>query len=198
MGTRRPFFCDIAQEDFNHVKELISEKRNQREAIIDSMCISVRELLKEANITATVTGRPKHFYSIYKEVYEEKTEFSQLFDLYGIRIISTSIPNCYQILGYIHSKYKPVEGRLDILPLNPTCINRSTQQSSVLMGIALKFKIEQKKCIPFQSMELPAHWSYKEKRHKQKGRGLSWLRQILDEERQSSNHFIENLKVQFI
>ena len=59
-------FATLHRDDFNHIKALISEKRDQREAIIDAMCISVRELLNDANIEATVTGRPKHFYSIYK------------------------------------------------------------------------------------------------------------------------------------
>ena len=191
-------FATLHRDDFNHIKALISEKRDQREAIIDAMCISVRELLNDANIEATVTGRPKHFYSIYKKLYEEKIEFSQLFDLYGIRIISSSIPDCYQVLGHIHSKYKPVEGRLkDYIALPKSNMYQSLHTTVIgTNGHRIEIQIRTQDMHTISEYGIAAHWSYKEKSTtNKKSVDFSWLRQILDEERQSPNHFIENLKI---
>ncbi len=191
-------FATLRREDFNHVKELITEKRDQREAIIESMCISVRELLKEKSIEATISGRPKHFYSIYKKLYEEKIEFSQLFDLYGIRIITTSISNCYQILGYIHSKYKPIEGRLkDYIALPKSNLYQSLHTTIIgPNGHRIEIQIRTEQMHTISEYGIAAHWSYKEKPDKlSKAVDFSWLKEILDEEKQSPNNFIENLKI---
>ncbi len=191
-------FSTLHREDFNHVKDLISEKREQREAIIDAMCISVRELLKDEGIESTVSGRPKHFYSIYKKLYEEKIEFSQLFDLYGIRIITQTVTNCYQILGHIHSKYKPIEGRLkDYIALPKSNMYQSLHTTVIgPNGHRIEIQIRTEDMHTISEYGVAAHWSYKEKQAKDpKAVDLSWLRQILEEEKQSPNNFIENLKI---
>ena len=190
-------FATLHREDFSHIKSLISEKRNQREAIIDAMCISVRELLKDMKIQNDVSGRPKHFYSIYKKLYEEQIEFSQLFDLYGIRVITDSVPNCYQILGYIHAKYTPVEGRLkDYIALPKSNLYQSLHTTVIgPNGHRIEIQIRTKDMHTIAENGIASHWMYKEKVSHKKNVDLSWLTQILDEEKQSSNHFIENLKI---
>ena len=190
-------FSTLHREDFNHIKTLIIEKREQREAIIDSMCISVRELLKKEKINANISGRPKHFYSIYKKLYEEQIEFSQLFDLYGIRIITNTIANCYQILGLVHSKYKPIEGRLkDYIALPKSNLYQSLHTTVIgPNGNRIEIQIRTEDMHTISEYGIAAHWSYKEKKDEEKGVDFSWLRQILDEEKQSPNNFIENLKI---
>ena len=191
-------FATLHRDDFTHIKSMISEKRNQREAIIDSMCISVRELLKDAGIQSDVTGRPKHFYSIYKKLYEEQIEFSQLFDLYGIRVITDSIPNCYQVLGFIHAKYTPVEGRLkDYIALPKSNMYQSLHTTVIgPNGHRIEIQIRTKDMHMIAENGIASHWMYKEKiAPNKKNVDLSWLTQILDEEKQSPNHFIENLKI---
>ncbi len=191
-------FATLHREDFNHIKSLITEKRDQREAIIDSMCISVRELLNEAKIPITISGRPKHFYSIYKKIYDERIEFSQLFDLYGIRIITDTVPNCYQILGYIHSKYKPVEGRLkDYIAVPKSNLYQSLHTTVIgPNGHRIEIQIRTDDMHMIAENGIASHWVYKEKSNiKKKDVDFSWLKEILDEEKQSSNHFIENVKI---
>ena len=190
-------FSTLHREDFNHIKTLIIEKREQREAIIDSMCISVRELLKKEKINANISGRPKHFYSIYKKLYEEQIEFSQLFDLYGIRIITNTIAHCYQILGLVHSKYKPIEGRLkDYIALPKSNLYQSLHTTVIgPNGNRIEIQIRTEDMHTISEYGIEAHLSYKEKKDEEKGVDFSWLRQILDEEKQSPNNFIENLKI---
>lgn len=191
-------FSTLHREDFNHIKALISEKRDQREAIIDAMCINVRELLEAVNIPITISGRPKHFHSIYKKLYDEKIEFSQLFDLYGIRVITDSIPNCYQILGYIHSKYKPVEGRLkDYIAVPKSNLYQSLHTTVIgPNGHRIEIQIRTEEMHLIAENGIASHWVYKEKTtNTKKDVDFSWLKQILDEEKQSSNNFIESLKI---
>lgn len=191
-------FATLHREDFSHIKSLITEKRDQREAIIESMCISVKELLKEVTIPVAISGRPKHFYSIYKKIYDEKIEFSQLFDLYGIRIITDSIPNCYQVLGYIHSKYKPVEGRLkDYIAVPKSNLYQSLHTTVIgPHGHRIEIQIRTEEMHVIAENGIASHWMYKEKNQPiKKDVDFSWLKQILDEEKQSPNNFIENLKI---
>jgi guanosine-3',5'-bis(diphosphate) 3'-pyrophosphohydrolase len=191
-------FATLHREDFNHIRSLISEKRDQREAIIESMSINVRELLVSEKIDASVTGRPKHFFSIFKKLTHEKIEFSQLFDLYGIRIVTDSISNCYLILGIVHSKYKPVEGRLkDYIALPKSNMYQSLHTTVIgPNGNRIEIQIRTHDMHVISEVGIAAHWSYKEKNKPlKKDVDFSWLRQILDEEKQSPNHFIENLKI---
>ena len=129
------------------------------------MCISVRELLKDVNIQSDVTGRPKHFYSIYKKLYEEQIEFSQLFDLYGIRVITDSIPNCYQVLGFISMQNTPVEGRLkDYIALPKSNMYQSLHTTVIgPNGHRIEIQIRTKDMHMIAENGIASHWMYKEK-----------------------------------
>ena len=191
-------FSTLHRDDFNHIKTLITEKRTEREAIINHMCNKVKDLLDQEAIEATITGRPKHFFSIYKKLTNEKIEFSQLFDLYGIRIITNNISDCYQILGHIHSKYKPVEGRIkDYIALPKSNLYQSLHTTVIgPNGHRIEIQIRTTDMHTLAEYGVAAHWSYKENNipdHKHPS--FPWLDQILDEEKQSPNHFIENLKI---
>ena len=191
-------FSTLHRDDFNHIKTLITEKRTEREAIINHMCNKVKDLLDQEAIEATITGRPKHFFSIYKKLTNEKIEFSQLFDLYGIRIITNSISDCYQILGHIHSKYKPVEGRIkDYIALPKSNLYQSLHTTVIgPNGHRIEIQIRTTDMHTLAEYGVAAHWSYKENNvpdHEHPS--FPWLDQILDEEKQSPNHFIENLKI---
>ena len=191
-------FATLHQDDFTHIKSMISEKRNQREAIIDSMCISVRELLKDAGIQVMLRDGQNIFIPSIKKLYEEQIEFSQLFDLYGIRVITDSIPNCYQVLGFIHAKYTPVEGRLkDYIALPKSNMYQSLHTTVIgPNGHRIEIQIRTKDMHMIAENGIASHWMYKEKiAPNKKNVDLSWLTQILDEEKQSPNHFIENLKI---
>jgi len=191
-------FSVLHRDDFNQIRSLISEKRGQREAIIESMCNNVTGILNDQSIMAKVSGRPKHFFSIYKKLVDENITFSQLFDLYGIRIVCDSIGDCYRILGLVHSKYKPVEGRLkDYIALPKSNMYQSLHTTVIgPEGHRIEVQIRTNDMHTLAEYGVAAHWSYKEKNHPpKKGINFSWLQQILNEDQQSPNHFIENLKV---
>jgi GTP diphosphokinase / guanosine-3',5'-bis(diphosphate) 3'-diphosphatase len=191
-------FAALHPDDFHHIKELINKKRNERETIIAAMCMSVNSLLSEHNITADVSGRPKHFYSIYKKLYQEQIEFSQLFDLYGIRIITSTVAECYQVLGYVHTKYKPVGGRLkDYIALPKSNLYQSLHTTVIgPNGHRIEIQIRTQDMHKISEYGIAAHWTYKENApNKKNDVDFSWLRQILDEKNQGADHFIESLKI---
>jgi guanosine-3',5'-bis(diphosphate) 3'-pyrophosphohydrolase len=191
-------FATLQRDDFTHIKSLISEKRAQREAIIDAIRMNIQELLASPNIPVKISGRPKHFYSIYKKLCHENIKFSQLFDLYGIRVITDSVPNCYQILGYIHSKYKPVEGRLkDYIAVPKSNLYQSLHTTVIgPHGHRIEIQIRTNDMHIMAENGIASHWMYKENvSQNNHDVDFSWLTQILNEDQQSPNHFIENLKI---
>jgi guanosine-3',5'-bis(diphosphate) 3'-pyrophosphohydrolase len=187
-------FSVLHRDDFVHIKSLISEKRHEREAIVDTMCQTVRDLMHEAGIEADVSGRPKHFYSIYKKIKVNKIEFSQLFDLYGIRIITDTVSHCYHILGMIHTNYKPVEGRIkDYIALPKSNMYQSLHTTVIgSKGHRIEIQIRTQEMHTVAEHGIAAHWMYKQKKKVSKNAmDLVWLNHILEE---SPDQFIENLK----
>ena len=187
----------LYKENHAHIKKLINRTRDERESIINTMSISTKNLLNDHNIDAEITGRPKHLYSIYKKITEEKIEYSQLFDLYGIRIITDNILTCYQILGLIHSKYKPIEGRIkDFIALPKSNMYQSLHTTVIgPKGHRIEIQIRTTKMHHVSEQGVAAHWAYKEDPLNQHSPvDFSWLDQIINEQKDSSDHYIENVK----
>ena len=94
-----------------NIKSLIDSKKKEREEYIQGFIETIVNLLHETGIKGSVKGRFKHFYSIYKKMYEKNKEFDDIYDLMGVRIIVDTEGECYNTLGVIHSHFKPVPGR---------------------------------------------------------------------------------------
>lgn len=190
-------FSVLNRDEFQHIKSLIRERRDERENIVKTMCNHTTALLHTHNIPATIHGRPKHFYSIYKKLSDENQSFSQLFDLYGIRIITNTISDCYQVLGIVHQTYKPVDGRLkDYIALPKSNMYQSLHTTVIgPKGNRIEIQIRTKDMHTIAENGIAAHWCYKEKKAPPSSVDLSWLNQILAEKNQSAGHFIESLKL---
>ena len=104
-------FRILLPDEYHNIKEQIDEKKEEREAYIDARIKEVSDKLKEQGIEATIYGRPKHFYSIYKKMKAKSCKAEDLFDLIAIRVIVNSIKDCYSVLGIVHDMYKPMPGR---------------------------------------------------------------------------------------
>ncbi len=85
--------------------------RSEREAIIDSFVVPLRRRLEEEKLEATIVGRPKHFYSIYRKMVQRNKPFEEIYDLLAIRVIVSSVRDCYHVLGIIHSIWTPIQDR---------------------------------------------------------------------------------------
>src|SRR3546814_15965965 len=90
---------------------MVSTRTPERDPYLHQVIHQVEERLEELRLTAEVTGRPKHLYSIYEKMVVKGREFDDIFDLVGIRVIVDSVKDCYAALGSIHATWKPVPGR---------------------------------------------------------------------------------------
>lgn len=104
-------FHYLHPEEYADLVRQMKQKRKAREEIVDDTMRVLHEHIEEAGIKATITGRPKHFYSIYKKMKRDNKDLSQIYDLYAVRVIVDTIPQCYAILGIAHSLWRPLPNR---------------------------------------------------------------------------------------
>ena len=161
-------FRILLPDDYHKIKEQIDEKKEEREAYIDARIKEVSEKLKEQGIEATIYGRPKHFYSIYKKMKAKSCNADDLFDLIAIRVIVNSIKDCYSVLGIVHDMYKPMPGRFkDYIAVPKTNMYQSLHTTVFGEG-GRPFEIQIRTWDMHNVAErgIAAHFSYKEKSKK--------------------------------
>ncbi|MBM3200351.1 bifunctional (p)ppGpp synthetase/guanosine-3',5'-bis(diphosphate) 3'-pyrophosphohydrolase [Candidatus Woesearchaeota archaeon] len=181
-------------------REKFGKKRLHREIEIRKLIKVVEKALKKANITAKVTGRPKHFYSIYKKMLEKKRTFEELYDLAGLRIITDTTQHCYEILGIIHSMWKPIPGEFDDYIAMPKANMYQSLHTAVIgpNGQPIEIQIRTEEMHTISEEGVAAHWDYKGvKIDDVFDKKVSWLRQILDWQRESktTKEFMDFLKI---
>ena len=177
-------FRILLPDDYHKIKEQIDEKKEEREAYIDARIKEVSEKLKEQGIEATIYGRPKHFYSIYKKMKAKSCNADDLFDLIAIRVIVNSIKDCYSVLGIVHDMYKPMPGRFkDYIAVPKTNMYQSLHTTVFGEG-GRPFEIQIRTWDMHNVAErgIAAHFSYKEKSKKisEADKKIIWLRRTLE------------------
>lgn len=190
-------------EAYEELVREVSLKRAERQEIVDRLCADLRDMMKEHNLTGEVSGRPKHFYSIYKKMTEKHKTFEQIYDLTAVRIIVNSIEACYEVLGLIHSRWKPIPGRFKDYIAVPKPNNYQSLHTTVMTNFGTPFEIQIRTYEMHRIAEygIAAHWKYKE----QAGRSdvgnsdeqLTWLRGVMDAQGEATDpqELYESLKV---
>ena len=183
------------------VKE-ISLKRAERQEFVNRICEEIRETFKELNINGQVSGRPKHFYSIYKKMVNQHKTFDQIYDLTAVRVIVESIRDCYEVLGVIHTKWKPIPGRFKDYIAVPKPNNYQSLHTTVITEYGMPFEIQIRTFEMHKIAEygIAAHWKYKENRtvDSDLDEKLQWLRGVMETEREQTadpQEFYESLKL---
>ncbi|MBI3034615.1 bifunctional (p)ppGpp synthetase/guanosine-3',5'-bis(diphosphate) 3'-pyrophosphohydrolase [Candidatus Woesearchaeota archaeon] len=188
----------LKPEVYQSLKQRISKKRDERDREVRELMGKVKRLLEEKGINATITGRAKNFYSIYKKMTKKKIPFEQVNDLYAIRIITESQDDCYRILGIIHSIWTPISSRFDDYIASPKQnMYQSLHTEVVINGKPVEVQARTWKMHYIAEEGIAAHWRYKDaERDKKFDRKIAWLKQIL-EWRMTANakDFLENLKI---
>ncbi len=184
-------FRILLPDEYHKIKEQIDEKKEEREAYIDARIKEIKDVLDKQNIKATVYGRPKHFYSIYKKMKAKGCEAEDLFDLIAIRVIVESIKDCYNVLGIVHDMYKPMPGRFkDYIAVPKTNMYQSLHTTVFGEG-GRPFEIQIRTWNMHSVAErgIAAHFSYKEKTAKISDSDMSIisLREKLDEIQEEIN-----------
>ncbi|MBO6133556.1 MAG: bifunctional (p)ppGpp synthetase/guanosine-3',5'-bis(diphosphate) 3'-pyrophosphohydrolase [Lachnospiraceae bacterium] len=173
----------------------ISQKKDEREEFVRSIVEDVDRHMKAAEIKAEVTGRIKHFFSIYKKMVNQNKTLDQLYDLFAVRIIVDSVKDCYSALGIIHEMYKPIPGRFKDYVAMPKPNMYQSLHTSLIGPSGTPFEIQIRTYEMHRTAEygIAAHWKYKESANGNHPDGLeeekfAWLRQILDWQRNLSDN----------
>ncbi len=179
----------------------ISLKRAERQVLVSQICKQLGDMLKELKINGEVSGRPKHFYSIYKKMINHNRTFEQIYDLTAVRVIVESVKDCYEVLGMIHTKWKPIPGRFKDYIAVPKPNNYQSLHTTVMTTYGMPFEIQIRTYEMHRIAEygVAAHWKYKEQRGKSGDldEKLEWLRGVMDVQSDnvvSPQEFYESLK----
>ena len=182
----------------------IAQRKSVRDEYVQKLVEEVRQHIKDAGIPAQVDGRAKHFFSIYKKMVNQHKTLDQIYDLFAIRIIVDSVKDCYAALGVIHEMYKPIPGRFKDYIAMPKPNMYQSLHTTLIGPKGRPFEIQIRTFEMHRTAEygIAAHWKYKEASdgkkpvEQQEEEKLSWLRQILEWQRDMSDNkeFLSLLK----
>ena len=197
----------LEPEAYYDLVHQIAQRKSVRDDYVQSLVEEVKKHIHEAGIPAQIDGRAKHFFSIYKKMVTKNKRFEEILDLLAIRIITDSVVHCYEILGYIHAKYRPIPGRFkDYIAMPKANMYQSLHTTIVEPGHGNIFEIQ----IRTEEMDaiaergVAAHWKYKENRNyapeyeqKEIEDKLSWFRDfsmMTDEESEDPLEYMNVLQ----
>ena len=192
----------IDADGYYDLVDKVAKKRSQREAYIHGIVDILREKFQNVNIKCDVTGRPKHFYSIYRKMKNKNKDFEEIYDLMAVRIIVDSVKDCYAVLGMVHTLWKPIPGRFkDYIAMPKPNMYQSLHTIVVGPdGEPVEIQIRTKEMHNIAEYGIAAHWKYKEGRCNSKQskseEKLQWLRQMLEWEKdlKDPQEFMDALK----
>lgn len=193
-------FQYLAPQVYQEIAHLLAEKRQEREKYIDRVIDILCQRLKEEGITATVRGRPKHIYSIYRKMKEKDRDFEEIYDVRGVRILLEEIKDCYAVLGILHSMWRPIPGEFDDYIASPKDNLYQSLHTAVVgpEGRPLEIQIRTWEMHRVAEYGIAAHWRYKEhaKRDISLDAKVAWLRQVSEwrQEVRDASEFVESLK----
>jgi guanosine-3',5'-bis(diphosphate) 3'-pyrophosphohydrolase len=199
-------FKHLHADRYNEIAELLAAKRVSRERYIAQVERIVRDELAKQGIEAEVQGRAKHIYSIYQKVEKYAAQgksFNEIYDLMALRVTVNTVADCYSALGIVHGLWHPIPGQFDDYIGSPKESLYQSLHTTVLClgGRPLEVQIRTHEMHRLAEYGVAAHWRYKEggRREKQYEQRLSWLRQLLEWQREMSadDDFVESVKTEF-
>lgn len=193
----------LEPEAYKELAKIISVKKSEREAYIQSIVNEVGTHVRNAGIEAKIDGRVKHFFSIYKKMVNQNKTIDQIYDLFAVRIIVKDIRDCYAALGVIHEIYKPIPGRFkDYIAMPKPNMYQSLHTTLIgTNGQPFEIQIRTEEMHKAAEFGIAAHWKYKDASDgkrvpEQEAEKLAWLRQILEWQKDmvDNREFMELLK----
>jgi GTP pyrophosphokinase len=188
-------------EAYNELVKKVNERIEDREAYIREITEPLKRELAKAGISADLTGRPKHFDSIYRKMKKREKPFEEIFDLFAIRIIVNSEGNCYHALGIVHTLWMPVADRFrDYIALPKSNMYQSLHTTVIgPRGKMVEIQIRTQQMHRTAEYGIAAHWLYKEGRKEpdESDKQMTWLRELLEWQKDLTNpsEFLEYLKI---
>ena len=191
-------FSYLHHDEFLEIKRLVDNTKEERKDYIENFIRTMIRTLSELGIKAEVKGRFKHFYSIYRKMYQKGKDFDDIYDLMGVRVIVEDKATCYHVLGIVHSQYTPVPGRFKDYIAVPKSNNYQSIHTTIVgpLGKFIEIQIRTKDMDDIAEEGIAAHWNYKENKKSSKDDNIyGWLRHIIEfqNESDSTEDFIEGV-----
>jgi guanosine-3',5'-bis(diphosphate) 3'-pyrophosphohydrolase len=194
-------FRFLEPEEYRTLSEQVASEREAREQMIDRLRHPLEQELKRAGITAEVTGRPKHLWSIEQKIKRRGKPFDEIYDLMAVRVIVSTVPECYHVLGIIHHNWTPLQERIKDYIASPKSNAYQSLHTTIFGpgGELFEVQIRTREMHRTAEYGIAAHWVYK---HEGKGddeldQALGWFRQLIElqQDTHTPEEFLEFLKV---
>jgi guanosine-3',5'-bis(diphosphate) 3'-pyrophosphohydrolase len=192
-------FATLHPRKYQEIKGLVNQQREEREAYVQRAGEKLLRELEGLGIAAVISGRAKHFYSIYSKMTKKGREFNEIYDLTAMRVIVESVKDCYGAIGVIHSLWKPLPGRFKDYVAMPKFNLYQSLHTTVIgpEGLPLEIQIRTREMHDMAEFGVAAHFLYKADGDGAEDSKLGWLRSVLDwqQELRDPQEFMESLKV---
>ena len=197
-------FKYLMPDEYDRIKKQLDVLQSERQQTLDDAMTKIGEQLKAAGIEASISGRPKHIYSIYRKMQRLNVPISEVYDLIAIRIIVNSVNDCYAALGVIHAGWHPIPGRFKDYIATPKPNMYRSLHTTLLAPNGIPFEVQIRTQEMHRTAEygIAAHWMYKEGRSAPSmlDKKTSFLRQIVEakDTTEDSKEFVENILKDFL
>ncbi|CUA81644.1 MULTISPECIES: RelA/SpoT family protein [Gulbenkiania] len=195
-------FKHLHPHRYSVLSKAVRAARGNRREVVNKILQAVGQKLVESNIEATIKGREKNLYSIYKKMQEKQLSFSEVLDIYGFRIIVNDIPSCYLALGALHSLYKPIPGKFKDYIAIPKGNGYQSLHTTLFgpYGTPVEMQIRTREMNSVAEAGVASHWMYKSgdaSIDAAQQRTHQWLQSILDIQAESDDavEFLEHIKI---
>ncbi len=197
-------FAILYPKVYDEIVRLVAERSPKRDEYLEHVVESLKTDFRNARIKAVVTGRPKHYYSIYQKMIVRGRDFADIYDLVGIRILVDSVRDCYAVLGTVHAQWHPVPGRFKDYIAMPKFNMYQSLHTTVIgpEGKPVELQIRTHDQHRMAEYGIAAHWKYKEgsgsgsRRQRAEATEMAWLRQLVDWQRETEDpgEFLDALR----
>jgi len=193
-------FRYMEPELYKRIAKMLDERRVDRQRYIDDFLDTLERELEKVHVHAEIKGRPKHIYSIYRKMQRKDIDYHQVYDTRGVRVLVDTIPDCYTVLGIVHSLWRHIPGEFDDYIATPKQNNYQSIHTAVFgpEGKVVEIQIRTHKMHQDNELGVAAHWRYKEGTDYDPGfeRKINWLRQLLDwkEDVADAGEFVDQFK----
>ena len=191
-------FAVLHPKRYAEIEQLVATRSPERDADLDAVLVEIRQRLEELHIEAEVTGRPKHYWSIYEKMVVRDKDFDEIIDLLGVRVVVDSVKDCYAALGSIHAWWRPVQGRFKDYIAQPKFNLYQSLHTTVVGpgGRPVEVQIRTEDMNRRAEFGVAAHWGYKESESAKSATDSAWLQRLVDwqHETQDPEQFMKILK----
>lgn len=189
----------LDEEAYEYLSENIAMKKEERQSLVDTVIFELSKMLKEIGVVGEISGRTKHFYSIYKKMKNQGKSLDEIYDMTAVRVIVDSVKDCYNVLGTIHAAWKPLPGRIkDYIAVPKPNMYQSLHTTVITnLGSPFEIQIRTKEMHKIAEYGIAAHWKYKEGAF-EKGVSdkINWIKEVVenDAEHKDSKEFLASIK----